>query len=97
MARCPACKTKQPYWRLVLLSLYGRQKFACKNCKSILQINQKKMIPFNLFFYTVAGLFGATMVHTGLYLRWLSVLLVWVLLVMVIYPFFVRFRVSGEK
>lgn len=94
MAKCPTCSTKQPYWTLVSLSLYGRRKIVCKNCGALLKINQRKMIFFNLIFYSVAGVFGLAMTHTGLYLRWLIVLVVWIVLVMVLYPFVVRLRVS---
>lgn len=96
MAKCPACGAKQSYWGQVSLSLYSRRKIVCGNCGVSLRINQKRMIFFHLFFYSAAGVFGLTMVHTGLYLRWMVILVMWIVLLMILYPFFVRLSTSEK-
>jgi uncharacterized protein (DUF983 family) len=69
----------------------------CKSCGSTLKVHQLKMIPFYLFFNIVAALFGMTMMHTGDYLKWIIVLIVWASLMMAIYPLVMRLKSNKDE
>lgn len=55
------------------------------------------MIPFYLFFNTIAALPGMTMTYTGDYLKWIIVLIVWASLMMAIYPLVIRLKSNKDE
>ncbi len=68
------------------MALYGDKRIKCSNCNTLLKVHKVRMLPFYLFFNTVAILFGMTMIYTRDYLKWIMVLIVWIFVMMALYP-----------
>ena len=95
MAKCPSCKTKQSYFKL--FSLLSNRAINCENCGTTLRANQILMLPFYIFFNSLAGVFGLAMTISGDYIKWLTVLAIWIIILLAVYPMVLRVKIANNK
>ena len=95
MAKCPTCKTKQPY--LKQFRLLSRKVVTCVHCGALLKVDKVRMLPFYIFFNSFAGLFGLAMTISGDYKKWISVLVIWIMIMLAMYPLVLRIKIANQK
>ncbi len=95
MTQCPHCYTKQDY--VALLFLYGNKTLACKKCRALLRPNKLRLFPYAILVSLVSIIMGLTMTATGDYLKWGVIFLVWLVIVMAIYPLALTLELSTDQ
>lgn len=92
MGICPVCKTRQAYWKLLILFFFGTAKISCRQCKSDLEVDRKRMVAFFLILSTIAISIGMAMGLTGMYQQWAFLAAIWIVCMMLVYPFVVKLK-----
>jgi polyferredoxin len=77
--------------------LYGKKKLRCHGCGVTSQVDHRKMRHFYLVFNVVALFFGLAMGLTGMYRQWIALIVVWILIMMLIYPFVLKLKAVSDS
>ena len=84
MAKCPRCRAKQAYSRLLFLR--GNKTLVCEQCGTSLRLNKLKLFPYLLIVTFVAAILGMAMVISKDYVTTIVLLVIWILTSLAVYP-----------
>lgn len=76
------------------MAAFGKRVLRCDKCGAALQLNHERMSLFCAVFNSGAVLLGLAMGLTNGYRQGITVLIVWVIVMMAIYPLVLKLKVA---